>query len=106
MSILRIGNDLQNKRYLSKIYTGVRPQNKAWGLFCIVQILCKTYAKLCQIVQKYDIKRKVLTMLFNRIKQQKTAEIRGFYLGSPNQIRTGVLALKGRMYTIVMFCFY
>ena len=30
------------------------------------------------------------------IQKQKTAEIRGFYLGSPNQIRTGVLALKGR----------
>ena len=81
--------------FVVNLYTGVRPRINP-GDFFIVQILCKKCAKLCQIVQKYDTKRKNLRFWFTNINNKKTADSRGFYLGSPNQIRTGVLALKGR----------
>ena len=91
--------------FVVNLYTGVRPRINP-GDFFIVQILCKKCAKLCQIVQKYDTKRKNLRFWFTNINNKKTADSRGFYLGSPNQIRTGVLALKGRMHMCATLCFY
>ena len=52
-----------------------------------MQILCKKCAKLCQIVQKYDIKRKVFAIGLNHPKT-KIPRVSAGFLGGDTGTRT------------------
>ena len=71
--------------FVVRFYTGVRPRQA--GGFFIVQILCKKCAKLCQIVQKYDIKCKVFAIGLNRTKT-KIPRVSAGFLGGDTGTRT------------------